>query len=161
VKAGVRYADALLMLVVCTGIGHAGGIGWPEAVARLTKERSNAEVCAASLEGRGNSQQVSRGQPTYGAAKADLDAVIAGLMTTLAEGGNPESRPRLEAEPERGALRLAAFCKSVNDLPLSAAELKNWVGDAVKEVIEPLIKPLLEPSGRSARISRDDRLRRA
>jgi hypothetical protein len=53
--------------------------------------------------------------------RRDLDAVIAGLMTALSEGGNPES--------------------------LLAP--KNWVGDAVKgdavkEAIEPLIKPLSE-----------------
>jgi len=143
-KAGVRYTSALAILVVCTAIGRAGGIGWPEAVARLTKERSNAEVCVASLKGRGNSEQVSRGRLAYGAAKADLDAVIAGLMTALSEGGNPESLPRLEAELEGGASGLAAFCKTVNDLPLSTVAPKNWVGDAVKEAIEPFIKPLSE-----------------
>ena len=115
-KTGVRYTSALAILVVCTAIGRAGGIGWPEAVARLTKERSNAEVCVASLKGRGNSEQVSRGRLAYGAAKADLDAVIAGLMTALSEGGNPESLPSLEAELERGASGLAAFCKTVNNL---------------------------------------------
>ena len=102
-KAGVRYTSALAILVVCTAIGRAGGIGWPEAVARLTKERSKAEVCVASLKGRGNSEQVSRGRLAYGAAKVDLDAVIAGLMTALSEGGNRESLPSLEAELERGA----------------------------------------------------------
>ena len=65
-------------------------------------------------------------------------------MTALAEGGNPESLPGLEAELERGASALAAFCKTVSDLPLSTAEQKNWVGDAVKEAIEPVIKPLSE-----------------
>jgi len=136
----VRVPPTVAILVVCTAIGRAGGIGWPEAVARLTKERSNAEVCVASLKGRGNSEQVSRGRLAYGAAKADLDAVIAGLMTALSEGGNPESLPSLEAELERGASGLAAFCKTVNDLPLSTVAPKNWVGDAVKEAIEPLIK---------------------
>jgi hypothetical protein len=143
-KAGVRYTSALAILVICTGNSQAGGIGWPEAVARLTKERSNAEVCVASLKGRGNSEQVSRGRLTYGAAKADLDAVIAGLMTALAEGGNPESLPSLEAELERGASGLAAFCKAVNDLPLSTEEPKNWLSGALKEAIEPVIKPLSE-----------------
>jgi hypothetical protein len=145
-KSGVRYTGALVALVVCTGIVQAGEIGWPEAVARLTKERSSAEVYVASLKGRGNGEQVARGRLAYGAAKADLDAVIAGLMTALAEGGNPESLPSLEAELERGASALAAFCncKTVSDLPLSTTEQKNWVGDAVKEAIEPLIKPLSE-----------------
>ena len=118
---------------------RAGEIGWPEAVARLTKERSNAEVCVASLKGRGNSEQVSRGRLTYGAAKADLDAVIAGLMTALAEGGNPESLPSLEAELERGAAALAAFCKTVSDVPLSTAEQKNRVGEAVKDAMQPFV----------------------
>ena len=76
-KSGGRYTGALAALVVCTGICQADEIRWSEAVARLTKERSKAEVCVASLKGRGNSEQVSRGRLTYGAAKADLDAVIA------------------------------------------------------------------------------------
>jgi hypothetical protein len=50
---------------------RAGGIGWPEAVARLTEERSHAEICVASLKGHGNPAQVSRGRTTYGAAKAN------------------------------------------------------------------------------------------
>jgi len=84
-------------------------------------------------------------------------SIIAGLMTALAEGGHPESLPRLEAELERGASGLAAFCKTVNDLPLSAAEPKNWVGDAVKEAIEPLIKPLSEAVWTIYTNFRDDR----
>ena len=111
-KAGVRFTSELANLVVCTAIGQAGGIGWPEAVARLTKERSNAEVCVASLKGRGNSEQVSRGRLMYGAAKADLDAVIAGLMTALAEGGNPESlpsSPRADGRPSMHETVLQSF----------------------------------------------------
>src|SRR5215470_12902605 len=124
-KPEVRYESGS---AVHKRAGHLGRLhgDWPggrEAVARLTKERSNAEVCVASRKGRGNSEQVSRGRLMYGAAKADFDAVIAGLMTALAEGGNPESLPSLEAELERGAAALAAFCKTVSDLPLSTAEL--------------------------------------
>ena len=32
----------------------------------------------------------------------------------------------------------------MSDLPLSTAEQKNWVGDAVKDAMDPLIKPLSE-----------------
>jgi hypothetical protein len=48
------YVGALAILIALTRIVQAGGIGWPEAVARLTKERSDAEICVASLKGRGN-----------------------------------------------------------------------------------------------------------
>jgi hypothetical protein len=50
-------------------IGHAGGIEWPRATARLTEGRSKAEICVASFKGHGNADQVSPGL-TYDSAKA-------------------------------------------------------------------------------------------
>jgi hypothetical protein len=138
------YAGTLALLVTFGGIGHAAGIGWPEAVGRLAGERSKAEICVAMLKGHGNKQQVSHGRLVYGIAKSDFDAVIAGLRTALAESGNPESLPSLEAELERGDAGLRAFCRSVDDLLPASSGGKNVLVDMVKEAVEPLVKPLSE-----------------
>jgi hypothetical protein len=92
----------------------------------------------------GNTDQVSRGRTTYGAAKANFDAVIAGLIIALSEGGNPGSLPSLEAELERGAAGLGAFCKTIDDLLPATTGQKSWLGDAVKEAVGQLINPLSE-----------------
>jgi hypothetical protein len=65
---------------------------WPDAVAQLTSARTKAETCVALLKKYGNETQVSRGQLTYTNAKADADAVIAGLIVALfrrATAGKP------------------------------------------------------------------------
>jgi hypothetical protein len=143
-RPGAAYVGALAILTFCAGIGRAGGIGWPEAVARLTEERSHAEICVASLKGHGNPDQVARGKQDYGTAKAPFDGVISGLIAALSEGGNPERLPSLEAKLERGAVGLAAFCKTADDLLPAATGQKSWLGDAVKEAINPLINSLNE-----------------
>jgi hypothetical protein len=141
---GSQYVGALAILIIFAGSGQATGIGWPEAVGRLAGERSKAEICVALLKGHGDNEAVARGRLAYGVAKADFDAVIAGLTTALAEGGNPKSLPSLEAALLRGASGLGAFCKTVDGLLPATSGQKSWLGDAVKEGIEQLIKPLLE-----------------
>jgi hypothetical protein len=141
-KRGAWYV--CLLLVASAALGQAAGIGWPEAVARLAGERSNAEICVAVLKGHGDTGQVSRGRLVYGAAKADFDAVIAGLVTALAEGSTPESLPTLEAKLERGASGLGAFCKSADELLPATSGQKNVLVEMLKAAVEPLVKSLSE-----------------
>jgi hypothetical protein len=74
---------ALLVLLALTGtaIGQPATISWPEAVAQLTGERAKAETCFALIKKYGDDAQIARGQLTYTTAKADSDALIAGLIT--------------------------------------------------------------------------------
>jgi len=133
-----------LLISIAPAISRAGDIGWPEAVGRLAGERSNAENCAAALKGYGDEQQISRGQLAYGEAKANFDAVIAGLITTLTEGGAPKSLPSLETDLEHGTTSLGKFCQTVSDLLPSASGRKDVVADIAKAAVEPLIKALSE-----------------
>src|SRR5207247_9295855 len=110
------WISVLLLLLVSHGYSRAAGIGWPEAVARLARERSKAETCVALLKGHGNAAQISNGQLTYGTAKQENDGVIAGLLVALADGGAPESLTSLESRLERGTSNLARLCQTVNDL---------------------------------------------
>ena len=78
-------------------------------------------------------------------AKADIDAVIAGLIVTLAQDARPADFPSLETKLARGTSGLLEFCKTVNDLaPQTPGTKKNFIVDIVKAALEPLIKSLTE-----------------
>src|SRR6516164_3732109 len=61
----------------------------------------------------GNETQVSRGQLTYTNAKADADAVIAGLIVALSTGQQPASLSSLQAKLNSSLSSLADFCGTV------------------------------------------------
>ena len=123
-------------------------IGWQEAVARLAAERTRAETCAALLKKHGDDDAISRGAMAYGEAKAEVDAVIAGLITALASGKKPTSLPDLQARLERGIRAREACCAQVmllvpdtsgdksglTDL-LGAGKVLTSVIEAVKELV--------------------------
>ena len=73
----------LLALSVAGTALHAQEINWQEAVARLARERTLAETCAALLKKYGNRATQARLSMTYGEAKADYDGLIAGLAVAL------------------------------------------------------------------------------
>jgi hypothetical protein len=141
-KWEARCVGSLVILLVSAVTGHAGSISWPEAVGRLAGERSNAEICVAVLKKYGNPEQVSRGQLSYGTAKADFDGVITGLIAALAEGGNPGSLPTLQGDLERGASALKAFCKAAEDLASATPGEKSVLMDMLKGAVEQLVNPL-------------------
>jgi hypothetical protein len=145
-RGAMHVWGALLGLLVCTAsaLGQVAGIGWPEAVSRLAEERSKAEICVALLKGHGDKEQISRSRLAYGTAKADFDAVIAGLVTALTEGKTPESLPSLDAKLERGTSGLAELCEAVARLLPSASGQKGILDEMVKTAIEPVVKALSE-----------------
>ena len=140
------HLGAFLIILTCmpSGVSHAAAIGWPEAVARLAGERSKADICVGLLKAHGNQEQICGGRLVYGTAKGDFDAVIAGLITALGDGGTPESLPSLEAKLERGASGLGQLCGRVADLVPSDSGQKGVVADIAKGAIKPLIKALSE-----------------
>ena len=137
------WTTIALLISIAPGISRAADIGWPEAVGRLARVRSKAETCAALLKGYGDEQQSVQGQLVYGEAKANYDAVIAGLVTALTEGGNPISLPSLE-NLEHGAAGLGKFCQTVSDLLPSSSGQKGVLADIVKAAIQPVIDALSE-----------------
>jgi hypothetical protein len=66
-------------------------ISWPEAVGQIAGQRAKAETFVALLKKYGEDAQIARGQLTYANAKADYDAVIAGLITALSGGRHPKA----------------------------------------------------------------------
>lgn len=147
-------------------------IGWQEAVATLAGERERAQTCAALLKKHGSDAQVSRGALGYGEAKAEFDAVIAGLIAALAEGKKPKSLPDLEARLERGLKARETFCAEVVTLVkptegeksgltdiLGGGKVLTALIDAVKELVlrwvdeEALTRKTIEAQLKSARWS--------
>jgi hypothetical protein len=121
---------------------------WPEAVAQLTAERTRAETCVAVLKRYGDKDQVAHGQLTYTNAKADADAVIAGLITALSAGQEPASLSSLQARLSSGFSALAEFCNTVGKLvPDTPGQKGGWAGILAGIVQSPaVIEQLLKMS---------------
>jgi hypothetical protein len=135
---------ALLAVLVSTvfAIGQPATMTWPDAVAQLTSERTKAETCVALVKKYGADAQIARGQLTYTNAKADADAVIAGLITALSVGQQPASLSSLQAKLSSGVSSLAEFCGAVANLLPSTAGQKDILTDIAKGAIQPLLKML-------------------
>ena len=111
-------AAAFLALFVLTGsaVGQPVSISWPDAVGKIAGERAKAETCVALMKKYGDDAQKARGQMTYTTAKADFDAVIAGLITALSARQTPASLPSLQSKLSSGVSGLVEFCGTVSNL---------------------------------------------
>jgi hypothetical protein len=140
---------ALLALFVLTDsvIAQPAAISWPEAVGQIAGERAKAATCVALMKKYGDDAQKARGQITYANAKADFDAVIAGLITVLSAGQTPASLSSLQAKLSGGESGLVEFCGTViNLLPKTAGQAdKSIVVDIAKAIpLAQLLRMLSE-----------------
>jgi hypothetical protein len=122
---------ALIAVLVPTGsaLSQPATMTWPDAVAQLTAERTRAETCVALVKRYGDDAQRARGQLTYTNAKADADAVIAGLIAVLSAGQEPDSLSSLQARLTSGVSGLAEFCNTVVKLlPDTGGQEGGWAG---------------------------------
>jgi hypothetical protein len=133
------------LVIVCAAERSRGAedINWQEAVARLAHERTLADTCAGLLKKHGDAGAVDRGALAYTDAKAEYDAIIAGLDVALARGDKPASLPDLEARLRRGFAERVAFCDSVRPLLLPTpcgqkGPLADIAGGAVGPVIDAI-----------------------
>jgi hypothetical protein len=88
---------------------------WQDAIAALAAERTRAETCVKLLKRHagGDTGALSYGELAYTTAKAEVDAVIAGLLVVLAQRGTPPSLADVEARLTRGVQGREAFCTQV------------------------------------------------
>jgi hypothetical protein len=118
----------------------AEDIGWQDAVARLAHERTIAETCAGLLKKYGDDSAKARGELAYTDAKAEYDAVIAGLDVALAKKTEPASLSDLETRLRRGVEKRETFCDSVRPLlPPPSAGQKGPIAEIVSGALGPLI----------------------
>jgi hypothetical protein len=118
-------------------------IGWQEAVSRFAAERTRAETCAALLKKHGDEAAKSQGALAYGEAKAEVDGLIAGLITVLAQDVHaaPASLPELEAKLQHAFAGREAFCATVLPLvPPARPGEKNLITALLGEAVGPLIE---------------------
>src|SRR5580658_3124781 len=106
----LSVATALPVLSAAAFGAQAPTLGWPEVIADLTTERTQAETCVGLIKSRGDAATVASAKATYLMAKADMDGVIAGLETVLAEGGKPGSLPTVRLSLEATASSLKTIC---------------------------------------------------
>ena len=81
-------------------------------VAQLAGARTKAEASVAVLKKFGDGGHVARGQLIYADAKAEADAIIAGLIVALSTKGQPESLSSLQERVERAVTGLADASQS-------------------------------------------------
>jgi hypothetical protein len=137
-----------IWIVACLAGGGlaqaAEPIGWQEAVARLAGERTKAETCARLLKQYGDKAAVSQGELTYGDAKGEVDAVIAGLSIALVKDDPPDSLPGLQSLLQQGVKGRETVCAQANQLVPKTSDQKGFIADLVAGPIEPLIGAVKE-----------------
>jgi hypothetical protein len=127
----IAFAGLLTPFALTSSMmAQPAAISWPDAVGEIAGERAKAETCVALMKKYGDDAQIARAQLTYTNAKADSDAVIAGLITVLSAGQAPASLSSLQTK-----------LSSSNLIPNTVGQ-KNVVTDIAKVTIGPLLTML-------------------
>jgi hypothetical protein len=142
IRPGLFLALLGLLLLTGSALSQPATMSWPEAVAQLAGERAKAETCVALVKKYGDEAQIARAQLTYASAKADSDAVIAGLITVLSTGQTPASLSSLQTKLSSGVSGLHDFCGTISNLLPDTAGQKNVILDIAKVTIGPLLNML-------------------
>jgi hypothetical protein len=132
----------LVVLLLVPVVVRAQAMRWPEAVAALAAERTRAETCGRLLKRHAgdDTAALSRGQLAYAAAKADVDAVIAGLTVVLAQRGAAPDLPDVEARLTRGIEAREAFCTQVIALVPPDPGTRDFLVPLLGAVLPPLLE---------------------
>jgi hypothetical protein len=118
---------------------------WADAVAQLASARTKAETSVSLLKKCGDSRHVARGQLIYSDAKAEADAVIAGLIVAVSAKDEPERLSSLQERVERAVTDLAELRNlTESQLPKLEGTRDFDLGGILKGAIEQLQKPLLD-----------------
>jgi hypothetical protein len=143
-----RWAHARLglcvvvVLLLMPAVVQAQTMRWPDAVAALAAERTRAETCVRVLKRHagGDTAALSRGELDYVTAKADVDAVIAGLTVVLAERGTPPDLPAVEARLTLGVKARETFCRRVMALVPEDPGTRDLLVPLLGAVLPPLLE---------------------
>lgn len=141
-RGAAFFVLASLLVRAGFAFGQLAEITWPDAVAQLAGERSKAETCVALMKKYGSDAQIAHAQLTYTDAKADSDAVIAGLIIVLSKSQPPATLSSLQANLNGSLTGLVEFCGTVANLVPNTAGQKNVLTDIAKVAIGPLLKML-------------------
>jgi hypothetical protein len=145
IRSVASFSLFALFALTSYATAQPASISWPEAVGQIAGERAKAETCAALMKKYGDDAQKARGEITYTNAKADFDAVIAGLITALSAGQTPSDLPSVQAKLSNGVSGRVEFCGTVSDLlPKAAGQTEKGVMIDIAKMIpfEQLLKML-------------------
>ncbi len=121
--------------------------GWPETIGRLTQLRTQAVTCIDLLKSSGDMSTIKTSRIAYGAAKAEADGVIAGLVTTLVEGGKPDSLPKVQSGLESAGAGLKKTCDAAVGTVSATAGTKGVAEDIAKAAVEPVVNAIASGFG--------------
>jgi hypothetical protein len=148
-----------VVLLLMPAIIQAQAMRWPEAVAALAAERTRAETCVQLLKRHAGNDAaaLSDGELAYAGAKADVDAVIRGLVVVLSQGDPPPHLADLETQLARGVQAREVFCTQVTALVRSDPGTRNLLDQLLGAVLPSLLE-----AARTLYTAREeqDRLRR-
>jgi hypothetical protein len=140
----IAFAGLLTPFALTSSMmAQPAAISWPDAVGEIAGERAKAETCVALMKKYGDDAQKARGEISYTNAKADFDAVIAGLVVALSGGQAPANLPNLQAKLSSGMSGLAEFCGTViNLVPKTAGQTDKDIMVDIAKIIpfEQLLK---------------------
>jgi len=145
----MRTADIIAAALMVSAVAEAtaqSAVGWPDAVAQLAQERSQAQACVDLLKATGDKTSILNGRIAYGGAKAAADGVIAGLTVALVQGGNPAELPKMTANLERAGAGLQEVCDDAIKAA-KASEGRGLVDEAVKAAVGPVVDALKAAAG--------------
>jgi hypothetical protein len=130
-----------VMLFAVAPAGAQTSLGWPDMVALLAQQRSQAEACVQTLKSISDSAALATDRLTYGVAKSQSDGVIAGLTVALVQGGEPDALPTAQASLRKAGEGLQEICDAALTAA-SAAGSKGLVEDILKAPIEPVVNAI-------------------
>ena len=136
----------VLASIVATSLCAAqAALDWAEVIALLTKAKTQATTCVQVLKSNGDKPTLTGIQLTYGMAEGEIDDVIAGLTTTLVQGGEPDSLPTTRTNLETAGKGLKEICDAA--VKTVAPNTKGVWEEIAKGPIEPLIKAISDGVG--------------
>ena len=113
-------------------------LGWPEVIALLTKAQKQATTCVEVLKSSGDKAALASARLTYGMAEGEMDGIIAGLMTALVEGNDPDRLPTVRTSLETSGKGLKEICDAA--VKTITPNTKGVWEEVAKGAVEPLFK---------------------
>ena len=135
-------------------------LGWPEVIARLTQERTQAETCVGMIKSSKNVGAIAAAKLTYETTKPRIDGAIAGLTAALVEGGKPEALPTVRDDLETTRKGLKEICDAaLATLKSNSHQKGGWQEAIATAAVEATVKPMIDwLSENWARLKEPDKL---
>jgi hypothetical protein len=119
--------------------------GWPEVIALLAKAKTQATTCVQVLKANGDKTALASAQLTYGMAEGEMDGIIAGLTTSLVQGGSPDSLPTARTNLANAGKGLKEICDDA--VKTVTPNTKGLWEEIAKGAVEPLFKAISDGVG--------------